>query len=575
MGPVLIRCHLLLSLSFSVLISLCTSDLLYSQEKSKDKGSLSGSFQSSSNLFIRDSLIGAANIPQYDNERFGTQAWLELGYNYQGFDLGVRFDMFNNSNLLNPTQSYTDEGIGRWHIAKSLDKFNIRVGHIYDQIGSGIIYRAYEERALLIDNALLGARVIYTLSDDWSIKAFAGRQRFLFDTYDPTIRGANLDGFINLTKDTTGATIFTLAPGIGVVNRTLNRETVDAIGSAIRNYSPEDQFELFSNTYSFTLYNTLTVGPFSFFAEVSQKSAEAFFDPDAPLRQLIGPSVTGGWVRERGQIYYGSLSYAGHGLGITLEAKRTENFDFRSDPQLSLLQGLITFIPPMNRANTYRLTARYSPATQTISEQAYQADIRYRVNKKLSLLANYSFINSIEGEKLFRELFTEVAYKPNREWQLKGGLQLVNYNQERYEIKPEVPIVETITPYMDILYKISRKKSIRLEMQYMLIGDDEKAGLKQDYGDWLFFLVEYGVAPNWSFVVSDMYNSSAGKNTPIGDNGERVLLHYPRFDIYYTKKANRFSLSYIKQVEGIVCNGGVCRLEPAFSGINFSINSTF
>ena len=152
---------------------------------------------------------------------------------------------------------------------------------------------------------------------------------------------------------------------------------------------------------------------------------------------------------------------------------------------------------------------------------------------------------------------------------------MVNYNQERYEIKPEVPIVETITPYVDFLYKISRKKSVRFELQYLLIGDDESAGLKQDYGDWLFFLVEYAVAPNWSFVVSDMYNSSPGKNTPIGDNGERVLLHYPRLDIYYTKRANRLSLSYIKQVEGIVCNGGVCRLEPAFSGINLSINSTF
>jgi len=567
----IVRIPTFIILSFSLLAIIWFPSVLHSQEQ----GIFSGGFQSSSNLFIRDSLIGAANIPQYDNELIGTQAWLDLGYVYKGFDLGLRFDMFNNSNLLNPTQSYTDEGIGRFHIAKSLDKLNIRVGHIYDQIGSGIIYRAYEERALLIDNALLGARVIYDINDNWEIKGFAGRQRFLFDTYEPTIRGGSIEGFVDLNKDTTSNKVITLAPGAGFVNRTLNRETVDAIGAAIRNYVPEDQFELLSNTYSFTFYNTLSAGPFSLFTEVSQKTTEAFLNPDVTLRQIAGPPIPGGWVRERGQIYYGSLSYAGHGLGITLEAKRTQNFDFRADPQLSLLQGLITFIPPMNRANTYRLTARYSPATQTLSEQAFQADVRYRVNKKLSLLTNYSFINTIEGERLFRELFTEIQYKYKRKWQIKGGIQMVNYNQERYEIKPGVPIVETITPYVDFLYKISRKKSVRFELQYLLIGDDESAGLKQDFGDWLFFLVEYSVAPNWSFVVSDMYNSSPGKNTPIGDNGERVLLHYPRLDVYYTKNANRLSLSYIKQVEGIVCNGGVCRLEPAFSGINFSINSTF
>ena len=124
-------------------------------------------------------------------------------------------------------------------------------------------------------------------------------------------------------------------------------------------------------------------------------------------------------------------------------------------------------------------------------------------------------------------------------------------------------------------YKFTRKKSVRVELQYMSVGEDEKAGFKQDYGDWVFLLVEYAMAPHWSFVVSDMYNSAAGKLTPVNADGEKQLLHYPRVDVYYTNKANRFSLSYIKQVEGIVCNGGVCRLEPAFSGFNFSINSSF
>ena len=283
-------------------------------------------------------------------------------------------------------------------VEKQLDKLSIRVGYIYDQIGSGIIYRAYEERPLLIDNALYGARLIYALSDNWEIKGFAGRQKFLFSTYDPTIRGASLEGFLDLTKEEEGSKLFSLAPGIGMVNRTLDRETVDEIGTTIREYLDVDRFKLRQNTYAFSAYNTLNYGPFSLYTEAALKSEEAFFDPIALQTQTDGSFTDGKWVSEQGTVYYSSLSYAGHGLGITLEAKRTENFDFRADPQLSLLRGLITFIPPMNRANTYRLTARYSPATQTLSEQAFQADIKYRWNKKLTTSLNFSDIKSLEGE---------------------------------------------------------------------------------------------------------------------------------------------------------------------------------
>lgn len=538
----------------------------------QDAGNFTGGFQSSANIFIRDSLIGAANIPQYDSQIFGGQAWLDLGYNVQGFDMGLRFDIFNNSNLFNPNDSYTDEGIGRWHVAKSINKLDIRVGHIYDQIGSGIIYRAFEERPLLIDNALYGARLIYNFSDNWQLKGFSGRQRFLFSQYDPTIKGVSLDGFLDLSTE---GKVFTMAPGIGLVNRTLDDDTMDRVIDIVKNYQDVDRFLPEYNTYAFSIFNTLTYRNISWYAEAAFKSSEAFFNPDAIKTEASGAQSFGKLEKESGSVYYTSLSYAGHGLGVTLEYKRTENFDFRADPNLRLLRGLISYIPPMNRQNTYRLTARYSPATQFISEQAYQIDLKYRWNKKLNTSINYSDIKTLDGKRLFREIYTQIYYKPSSKWVAKGGLQMVQYNQEVYEVKPGVPLVETVVPYVDILYKISRKKSLRTEMQYMAIGDDEKAGYKQDYGDWFFALVEFSMAPHWSFVVSDMYNVTPGKNSPEDENGDKLGLHYPRFDIYYTHKANRYSLSYIKQVEGIVCNGGICRLEPAFSGVNFTINSTF
>lgn len=221
----------------------------------------------------------------------------------------------------------------------------------------------------------------------------------------------------------------------------------------------------------------------------------------------------------------------------------------------------------MNRVNTFRLTARYAPATQDLSELAFQTDIRYRFNKKLSTLVNVSFINTLDGTALYRELFTEIIYKKSRSLIFTGGVQLQSYNQEIYETKPDVPMISTITPYIDVLYKLSRKKSIRFESQYM--------NTEQDFGNWVFGLVEFGAAPHWIIESSVMYNLVTGVNSPVGSDGKKVKLAYPTFGVVYSHKSNRFSLRYVKQVRGVVCSGGVCRLEPAFSGVKFGISSTF
>ncbi len=74
-------------------------------------------------------------------------------------------------------------------------------GYIYDQIGSGIIYRAYEERPLGIDNALLGARLEYNVNNFLKLKAFAGVQKLVFSIQDPIILGFNAEGNFNLGKN--------------------------------------------------------------------------------------------------------------------------------------------------------------------------------------------------------------------------------------------------------------------------------------------------------------------------------------------------------------------------------------
>lgn len=537
-------------------------------------GQLSGNLELNANFFFRDSLIGAANIPQYDRQLYGADSWLNLAYSNWGFNFGLRFDFFHNSNLLNPTDSYSNQGIGRWFVERQIDELGISAGYLYDQIGSGIIFRAYEERPLAIDNALVGLRLTYDFLEDWQIKAFTGRQKQQFDLYRPIIKGLSVEGYHSFR--TNKGKNLSIAPGLGVVNRTLDDNTMDNLVAVINTYTVEDAFEPKYNTYAFSLYNTLTSGKFTWYVEGAFKTEEAINDPFGEILTPDSSIIVGDkLVNKPGSVIYTSLGYATKGLGLTLEGKRTENFSLRVSPQTVLNRGLISFQPILSRINTYRLTARYTAVTQELGEYAFQADLSVAPSRKLNFQLNYTNIQDLDGGMLYSELHLNSTFKYERDWTLLAGVQLQAYNQSVYEFKPDVPIVETIIPYFDFLYKIDRRKAIRFEAQYMNVGQDDKADAKQDYGDWLFALAEFSIAPKWTFAASDMFNISPGKNSPSDANGEKKQIHFPRFDVYYTHKANRFSLSYIKQVEGIVCAGGICRLEPAFSGMRLSVNTSF
>ncbi len=547
------------------LIALCFSGF------AQNNSHITGSLQANGNFFFAsDSVLGTAGIPQYDHQKFGAETWLSLNYSHNGLDAGMRFDMFNNSNLFNPNASYSDVGIGRWYVHKQIDKFDISGGYLYDQIGSGIIYRAYEERTLMIDNALFGAQVGYQINDDWKVRAFTGRQKQQFDRYGTILRGGVIEGFIkpDSTKN------FSLAPGVGIVGRTFTDETIDDAKFEVAGYLKDEQIDLQYNTYAATVFNTLTAGDFTWYLEAATKTKDVINDPNEPRSIIIGnvlDTVNGKLVNREGYTIYSSLAYSKKGFGITLEAKRSKYFSFRQNPNALGVQGAINFLPPMAKQNTYRLTARFAPATQELGEQALQLDVRYKLSKKLSVGVNFSDIQFLDGTELYREITPEFTYKQKRKWQLIGGLQILKYNIFVYQGKDSY--VNALTPYAEFLYKFSPRKSIRVEGQYL--------ATEEEFGSWVNGLVEVGFAPHWIFYASDMYKLEHGTLDPslspekAKEKTKYDGTHFPSVGIVYSRKSNRVSLAYVKQVEGINCAGGICRLEPAFHGARLTLNSSF
>ncbi|MCB0700391.1 MAG: hypothetical protein H6551_01230 [Chitinophagales bacterium] len=507
------------------------------------QGHLSGDLMMNVNFFNRDTAINASDNPLYDNVLSGGEGWLNLRYYNKGFTATVRVDAFHNSNRYNPIQTLNGYGLGAWSLSKDIDDLSITAGYIYDQIGSGILFRAYEDRGLLIDNALVGIRLKYQLTDNISFKGFTGQQKFLYERYKPIIKGANVEGSFSI-----GDNIF-LTPGIGALNRTFDQDNMDEMVSSINSQPLATRFVPVYNMYSFTAYNNLTIGGVNWYIEGCYKTDD----------NIIGQS---GLLELRpGNVVFTTLGYARKGFAVNFTGKRTENFEMRTSPNEVLIRGLMNWQPIVARLRPQRLMARYTPATLNLSEIAGGGDVLIAPNEDLSITLNYTHINTLQDVKLYREGYFEVDYRGWESIKLNAGIQYMEYNQELYQVKPLVPIIVAYTPFFEVTYLFNSKTSIRTEWEYQ--------ATQQDFGSWIFGLVELNIAPKWSFAVSDMYNFDPG---PAATTGSQ---HYYNIFVAHTKGPHRFTASYAKQVEGINCTGGVCRYEPAFSGFRLGLTTSF
>lgn len=526
-------------LFYVTIISVLSHALSYGQ----NWGNLSGDIMTNLNFFQRDSAIGASGNPLYNNLLSGGEGWMSLRYSNYGFTGFLRVDMFNNSNLKTPTQPMSGFGIGAWSISKEYKGLTVTGGYIYDQIGSGILFRSYEDRGLLIDNALEGLELKYQLMPDLTVKAFTGQQKNVFDRFQPIIKGLSFDGDFQAGKNVN------IAPGIGVLNRTLDKSSLDNVVTNVNNLPEAQRFSPKYNMYAFTLYNTLTAGDFSWYIEGAYKTQEAINDFNGQLHNYDG------------NIVYTTLSYARKGFALTLTGKRTEHFVMRTSPnEISANSGMLNWQPIIAQIRPQRLIARYTPSSLDYSEIGGSANALYSPNDNIDFSLWYTHINTLDKLKLYREIYGEANFRNLASFLVDIGAQYLEYNYGFYRNEPAIGTVYAITPFTEVTYKVNNKQSLKLDAQYMQT--------EQDFGSWAYLGLEYDIAPQWSFFASDMYNTDPKRTDLTGR-------HYYNLFVAYTKGAHRFSIAYTKQVEGINCSGGVCRYEPAFSGVKVGVTSSF
>lgn len=558
-----------------LLVLLGTCNLALGQSKDSDKGQFSGNLLLTYQKYVRDDSIGAST-KVYKENTASADAWLFMQYRIKGYSFILRYDAFNNSPLLDPQDAYTNHGIGFWQINKSVDKLDITMGSFYDQFGTGVLFRAYEQRQIGIDYAIQGMRLKYNINDKWAIKGFAGNQKGniknRFGFAKQVISGLNIEGNIDLGKDSKyGA----LQVGASAVNRTLDRETMDRLVGTINTYDLADRFYPKYNVYGGNAYLTYTKNNFSWTVEGNVKSKEAIMDDNTKF-----------YLRS-GNVLYTSMSWGKSGwnlgnhtasVGLNVQARHVDYFSFRTAPTENLLNGLVSYLPSMTRQNTYRLLSRYNAPGQAMGEDGIQGEIEFKPRKGTQIFFNGSYVQTLasngklntatgvkEVEKLFSENYLEVVQKIGKHDKLKLGVQRIVYNQTRYESEPEYVPVKTFTPFGEWLHTMNQGKSLRVEWQYL--------NTKNDQGSFANLMIEMFVNKNLSIAVADMVNV-------VPHRYERMIiadkvLHYPTFFIGYTEKSTVFTLAFLKQQQGVNCSGGICREEPAFSGVRFTVSSNF
>ena len=116
-------------------------------------GAIHGNFEANAQYYKPDSLIGAPAVP----EKMLMNGFANFIYTNDNFSAGLRYESY-----LDPLQGfdarYKGSGIPYRFISYKNDGLEVTVGSYYEQFGSGLIFRSYEERGLGYDNAMDGIR---------------------------------------------------------------------------------------------------------------------------------------------------------------------------------------------------------------------------------------------------------------------------------------------------------------------------------------------------------------------------------------------------------------------------------
>ncbi|MBQ3787186.1 MAG: hypothetical protein II849_00090 [Bacteroidales bacterium] len=529
-------------------------------------GHVTGNVQLDGQMSSADSTIGAQDVP----EKLLLNARADILYTNGDFSAGLRFEMYQNP-LLGFDARYKGQGLANYFVAYNGERLSVTAGNFYEQFGSGMILRAYEDRYLGLDNSLFGLNVQYRPVDGITLKALAGKQRIFWDYGDGLVRGVDAEVNLGSLVKAIGESKFRATLGAGFVSKYEDDETVPSAAN------PEMRLNLPLNVGAASLRADLGYGNWSLQAEYVRKGQD--------------PSAMNGYIYRPGEALLLGLSYSQRGFSASLQAKRIDNMGFKSVRSQSGEMLYINYLPAITKNHTYAFLSMYPYATQVNGEQGLQADVMYKIKKGTLLGGQYGTDVHVNSSVVMGLDTTVTGGAGTDGYEVNGGLGQTLYGDVSVEVAKKLsknvkatvtyayqvfnPVVENEPGSLhhnnivvaDVSWKVNKKHSLRFEAEWM--GSDshydaaDPEHSDRRAGDWVMGLVEWNIGTHWFLSASDQYAYNDGTG------------NYYNLSVGYTRGATRLQVGYGKQREGLLCIGGVCRTVPASNGLTFSLTTSF
>ncbi len=504
-------------------------------------GHFNGSYENTSQYYMKDDKIKALQ----PLEKFSSNGFLKLDYNYGDFSAGIQYESYmppimgyfpftveSNNKIVNKYFKYTQ------------NKFAVQVGDFYEQFGSGLIFRAYENRQIGINNALEGFNVYVEPTDFMKVKVIYGRVREIFDYSKALTRG--MDAEINLIS-------------LLKVKENEHTPAITLGGSYVSKYEeytgPLDNFPATVNAFATRL--DFSTNNFSLNAEYVNKGKD--------------PHLVNNYSFKKGNALQLNSSFTKNNLGASISFRALRNIDFKSDREQEFATiGPLNYLPALTKQHDNLTSNIYVYSTQPKGEIGGQTDLYYtfKTGTKIggkygtTIAANFSYYSSLNDssdllsagkEKYFSDANIELRKKWSKKMETTLSYQNVFYNGSLQVLSNSNVISNIIAA--GILYKFAPKKSVRFKIEHL--------STKKDQGNWTSALSEFSFSSPFAFFASDLYNYGKTKN------------HYYNVGASVTRKSSRFSFAYGKQRAGLFCAGGVCRFVPANYGFTASLTTSF
>lgn len=503
-------------------------------------GQLSGSYENYSQLYMEDTSIGAFMPP----DAFGLNSFFKLDYNISRFSAGLQFESYLPAILgYFPLELPPASKIINKYFKYTGEKFSIQIGDFYEQFGSGLVFRSFENRQIGINNAIEGAHFYVEPTDYLKMKVIYGRPRRLLTYEESIVRGADFE------LDLNGA--------FGKKESDLNMVLAGSYLGKYQDYTgPVDNFP--------TTVNALSGRYLISNADFSLEAEYVFKSPDPSLFNNYNINANGNAFQLDG-------SYTKNNFGATATYRTLYNMSFQADRGEEFITlAPINYIPALTKQLDYLTSNIYVYAAQFRGESGFQTDVFYNfpAGTKLGgkygtkVAANFSRYTGLDssnklfssGEKYYSDFNIEIKKKWSKKLETTFAYQNLFYNASVIRSSGEENVAANVI-VLGALYKWAPQKSIRVKLEHL--------GTQTDQGSWAAGVAEVSFSSPWLFFVSDLYN--------YGETG----IHYYNFGASYSRKASRLSLSFGKQRPGLFCAGGVCRFVPAAYGFTLSYTTSF